>query len=415
MLDWNALHPYNAIHFVRIAADFDLTRLRSVIDTTLDSLGLTNLTLDLDRRTYQFQGGAANSDIRVLACGEDASSELATEIELQLNTPFPSRGRINPFRFFVAPATKAFTLGLIYFHPVADAEAIVRLLKQLVDCYQSDARPVDPVPFATTPGRTNRHPGIVLKQIVGLPALFRAARTFSRAHYHDSQEMRNGFTFFSLEANALGSLRATAKTWGVTLNDLFLALLMNSLLPFAATKRSPSRNKIALGCIVNIRRELGVVSRTFGLFLGSFMVAHEVRDDLSLEKLARAIGRQTGRIKAARLYLATPVQLAVVRLAWRFFSTKRTRSFYQKQCPLWGGITNMNINPLWEPTSPDGPPDYFRAVSTGPATPLVFSVTTAGDRVNIGLSYRTTVFSATEIQQVQSRFVTGVTQLEAKA
>ena len=187
---------------------------------------------------------------------------------------------------------------------------------------------------------------------------------------------------------------------------------MHALLPLAATKRSPSRDKIALGCIVNIRKELGVTSRTFGLFLGSFMVAHQIRDGLGVEELARAIGRQTGCIKAARLYLGTPLQLASVRLAWRFFSTKRTRSFYQKQCPLWGGITNMNINPLWEQTTPGEPPDYFRAVSTGPATPLVLSVTTAGQRVNLGLSYRITVFSPAEIRQVQSRFVAAVAQLE---
>ncbi len=79
MLDWNALHPYNAIHGVYIAANFDLNRLRSVIATTLGSLGLTNLALDADHRTYEFHGGTTTSDINVLATGGDAGATMATE------------------------------------------------------------------------------------------------------------------------------------------------------------------------------------------------------------------------------------------------------------------------------------------------------------------------------------------------
>ena len=165
MLDWNALHPYNAIHGVYIAANFDLNRLHSVIATTLESLGLTNLALDADHRTYEFHGGTTTSDINVLATGGDGGATMATEIERQLNTAFPSQGRINPFRFFVAPGTEAFMLGLVYFHPIAGGETIVRLLKQLMDAYLSDVPPTNLIPFVTTPGRAHRHPGINFKQI----------------------------------------------------------------------------------------------------------------------------------------------------------------------------------------------------------------------------------------------------------
>ena len=87
------------------------------------------------------------------------------------------------------------------------------------------------------------------------------------------------------------------------------------------------------------------------------------------------------------------------------FSTERRKKFYQKHYPLWGGITNMNINSLWEQPPAESPIDYFRAVSTGPATPLVLSVTTVGDAMNIGLTSRSTVFSAPEIERVKSYFL----------
>lgn len=64
----------------------------------------------------------------------------------------------------------------------------------------------------------------------------------------------------------------------------------------------------------------------------------------------------------------------------------------------------MNLNPLWP--LPDQPPGlrYFRAVSTGPATPLVLSVTTTGETVELGLSYRSTAFLGPEMERVEHGF-----------
>ena len=55
--------------------------------------------------------------------------------------------------------------------------------------------------------------------------------------------------------------------------------------------------------------------------------------------------------------------------------------------------------------------DYFRAVSTGPVTPLVFSATTIGHHMQIGLSYRTSVFSAAEVDQVKENLIREVKHL----
>jgi len=306
----------------------------------------------------------------------------------------------------------SFSLGLAYFHPIADAESIVWLLKRLVAAYRAIAADDSPATVELSAGRPDSsilfRPGSALKQIAALPAFARILRTSCRPRYRDTDDLRNGFTSFVLETAALGSLRTASKAWDVTLNDLFLALLLQSLAPLSAARRQARRRNVAAGCIVNVRRDLGIRPGTFGLFLGSFMVAHEVPEGIGLKELAGAIALQTERIKARRLYLATPVQLAFAGFVLRFFSTRGKRSFYQKHCPLWGGITNMNLNTLWEEQASGSSLDYLRAVSTGPVTPLVLSITTAGDRVNVGLSYRSTVFSAPEIGQVQSRLTGGV-------
>jgi hypothetical protein len=73
----------------------------------------------------------------------------------------------------------------------------------------------------------------------------------------------------------------------------------------------------------------------------------------------------------------------------------------------------MNLNAIWGAQRADKPVDYFRAVSTGPATPLVLSITTCGPVVNIGVSYRRTVFSEQEIERVKQGFEDHLKKMEA--
>src|SRR6185369_2067746 len=115
----------------------------------------------------------------------------------------------------------------------------------------------------------------------------------------------NGFVFFSLKPETLLSLIKAGKSRGITLNDLFLALLMRGLSPLAPERTQAARRRmISIGCIVNIRQDLALGSRrTFGLFLGSFVVSHEVPRGISLMDLAMDIRRQTLEIKRGKLYL----------------------------------------------------------------------------------------------------------------
>jgi len=193
----------------------------------------------------------------------------------------------------------------------------------------------------------------------------------------------------------------------VTFNDLLLALLTKAVSLLTPDRTQARRRRgISLGCIVNIRKDLGMTGgRSFGLFLGSFVVHHEVPAGIRLADLARDIGRQTLRIKRSRLYLGAPLELAFGRLMTSLFSEQRRRKLYQKHYPLWGGLTNMNLNALWPQMDDARPVDYFRAVSTGPVTPLVLSLTTVGRVANIGLTYRSTVFEPPDIERIRSCFM----------
>jgi hypothetical protein len=208
----------------------------------------------------------------------------------------------------------------------------------------------------------------------------------------------------------LRRLSVVARAWGVTLNDLFLAGLLLGLAPLSEKQRKESsRRHLAVGCIVNTRSHLGVDSRhTFGLFLGSFLVFHPVPPGATLRTLANDIQRQTGRIKRDRRFMAAAVDTTLARFCLHFLTPERRARFFPKHYPLWGGVTNMNLNPVW-PQPEHGPGvDYLRAVSTGPVTPLVLSLTTVRNVVNVGLTFRTAVFDSAAVATLQAGFLTAM-------
>lgn len=414
MLHWDELHPYNAVEGVLITVAMDAGRIQRCVNVVLQARGLTGLELDAARGTFHYHGGAGVAEVRVLAGGADPRMTMAAEIERELNTPFPRGARINPFRFFAVPTGGGFWLGLSCFHVVADTEAIVRLLQDVVAIYQTDqvaaAGTVDVYPRARA-SLWRHHPGVLASKLAALPGLWRALRTSCRPNYRDPADGSIGFRWQILSSSQLYSIGAAAKACNITINDLFLALLLKSLAPLATGRAGSRRPNLSVGSIVNVRREVGLGGAcAFGLILGAFVVTHAVPEGQCVLDLAREIRTQTERIKRRKLFLATPLELAVARAVLSFYSTERRRKFYQKNYPLWGGITNMNLNRLWEP-----PVDYVRGVSTGPATPLVLSVTTAGDHVNLGISWRRTVYPETAVAEFTGRLLGAVSELEAGA
>lgn len=419
MLKWNDLHSYNAVHVVRIPESFDAGRLSSIINATIEGNGLTNLCLDRKRGILRYHGGPMNCEIKVLSGDADPEAVLCAEIETQLNTGFMLGERMNPFRFFVAVNVGSFLLGLVYFHPVADAESIVRMLMPIVNTYVGRAERRSTELAELHPRCHDRlfrqNPVVLARKLAALPSVIGAMRTSSRPRCSDAQDLRNGFTRFSLRSEDLLVLKAASRTLGVTINDLFLALLMKALAPLAARREQAARRRnISIGTIVNTREDLGLGAPPFfGLCLGFFVVTHPVPDGMTVADLARDIGIQTLGIKRRQLYLGWPLELAAARFALRFFSTRGQKDFFRKSYPLWGGITNMNLNSIWNELDGGVPPDYFRAVSTGPITPLVLSITTVGSSVNIGVTYRVTSFRAAEIGAVRQRLLDGLRLLEA--
>ncbi|MCU0787946.1 MAG: hypothetical protein MUC91_07110 [Verrucomicrobia bacterium] len=408
MLQWNDLHPYHAVHVMRFPGVPEIDNLRLTIAKRLEMNGLTSLRVDRQSGHFTYDRNPLPLDLRLGTTGPDPEKSLESEMNRQLNSRFDISRAFTPIRFFVLPEKGSFLLGATYFHPIADAESVVLLLRQIAADYLACGAPIllhspDRHPLRHDNPR-GMHFKVAVRKLLALPGEIRRIRHSYRAPLHNAGDLGNHYRRLHPDAETLDRLVKTTKAWGITLHDLLLAMLMRALSPLAPARIvEPRRRNISLGTIVNVRQEYGIDShRTFGLFLGSFVITHPVPEGISLQTLATDLHLQTARIKRQKLYLASPVDLRIAGCFQALYSTSRQKTFYHKHHPLWGGITNLNMNRLWPEDATARPLDYFRAVSTGPATPLVLSATTFGKQLNFGLTYRSAVFTTREIESVQT-------------
>ena len=187
-----------------------------------------------------------------------------------------------------------------------------------------------------------------------------------RPRYPGGTDAHNAFAYFRLEPSELAALVSTAKAWGVTVNDVLLAMLLQVLEPLAG-ERAPTqrRRELAVASIVNLRRDFGLdPNTTFGQFLSSFRLSHPMPPGISLHDLARDVNAATRRVKSSKLYLQTLLAMAASGVRWRFLSRDERRVFYARNYPAWGGLTMLDVDALWAHAGGRvPPPEYLRAVS----------------------------------------------------
>ena len=421
MLRWRDLHPYSAVHVVRIDHRLDPLRLASVIGSELAAFGLTGLSLDVARTRYEYKGGAATPAITIHAGGGDPMSVLAREIERELNEPFKRDGAVDPFRFFVIDSGPRFHLGLTYDHFIAAGDSIVVLMKEIYAGYcggeagPHEARSRERYP-ATYRRLILRHPGPLLRGLRRMRQMAASCRRSVRPRYPGGRDPHNAFAYCRVDPPEFAALATTAKAWGVTLNDLLMAILLHVLEPFAGV-RAPTerRRELAVGSIVSLRRDFGSdPDTTFGQYLSSFRVSHPMPPGISLQRLAKDIHAETATIKREKLYLQSLLAIAASGVAWRFLSREQRESFYTKNYPAWGAITLINVDAVWgEAGGRMPPPEYLRAVSTGPVAPVVVAVTAAAGVLHAGISYRTAAFTPADAARIAGGIVASAKGLVA--
>ena len=418
MLRWRALHPYSAVHAVRVDRPLDAARLSALIDSELAVLGLTGLTLDAARERFEYAGGPGHAPLAVVNAGDEPLQVLRREIERELNAPFPDGGAFVPFRFFAIDAGPSFFLALTYDHFIAAGDSIVVLMQGLWSAYRGTAQPrARPLlRYPATAGRLfRRQPHAALLGLGRMRDMVASCRRSVRPRYPGGADPRNGFAYCRVEAAQFAALVRTAKKWGVTVNDLLMAILLQALEPVVGERQATERRReLAVASIVNLRQNFGYDAvTTFGQFLSSFRVAHPLPPGIALEQLARDVHAETTRIKNERLYLQTLIAIGAIGAVWRFLSPAQRQGFYAKNYPAWGAVTMINVDALWAEAGGNlPPPEYLRAVSTGPLAPLVVAAPTSDGILHAGIAYRTAAFTREVVDSIAAGILDRVSRLE---
>jgi NRPS condensation-like uncharacterized protein len=290
-------------------------------------------------------------------------------------------------------------------------------MKGIVSSYAGGGSPEDTSPFVLYPQVYRKLMPFNLKYcawwVLTFPEHISNMKISFRPKYRDPDDTGIGFSCFSVSPSQYQAIILASKAWEVTVNDLFLAVLLKSVAPLAEKRlRATRRTHISVASIVNIRKDLSADAGVFGLFLSYFNVTHSVPEGVKLGQLARDVRRQTEKIKKHKLFLRTVLEMWAALMLVSGLFKDRKKYFYAKYNPIWGGITNLNLNAKW--TAPDGDISayYLRAVSTGHATPLVFSFTTINDMITVGVSYRNTVFPEADIEKILLNFSKCLSEIE---
>jgi hypothetical protein len=256
---WDKVHPYNAAQVLRIAGRPDLLALRRAWHATLAAMGLGPARVRGIEFEYEaVNGNAARYDVPLVPPGVSLEAHL-TEA---LNAPFTDEpaGDALPLRPFVldTPDEDSFYVGVVYTHWIADSASIRMLLREwFVRVYDPPAADERPAVIPTRgywglfgPHRTRWRLG---EQFL---ALLRSASRFRRVRkikYQGSRDYNMRFTLHRVPPGVLQQLLGVAKRAGVTLNDLFLAVMADVCDRFNPIRAIPHRQDLALGVIVDLR------------------------------------------------------------------------------------------------------------------------------------------------------------------
>jgi len=420
MLRWRSSYPYNAVHVAELPGPLDERRLSQAIDTYLTEAGIGKLALDGERRRYQYVNGPVHAEVPVSKANGDTRAMVEREMERYLNGRFGDDGEpFAPLRFFAVDSGASFHLGVAYDHFIAGGDSVVALLKAIAARYDgslpADHRAPDIYPRTYARLFARNAPAFYAGQYM-LPGMLLRARRAFRPLYPHGEDKYNAFTSFELTPHVHAGVSRAAKAWGVTRNDLVLAMMLCAISPEVEQRRGAARrNHIAIASVINLRDQIAEAPhRAFGQFLSSFLVSHPVPKDITLEALARDVHAQTERVKRRKLYLQTLFLLACGGLAWRFMTPDQHKQMDAKNYPVWGGLSALNVDAIWKGVPGNTPVlHYLRAVSTGPVAPIVVAPASVGEGLHIGVTYRTSAFTREDIERINERLMTCARRLAA--
>lgn len=397
MLLWEEVHPYNAIHALRVAGPADPATLRAAIESACRQARIGTLRIHEETQTYRYgEPGAVPLD--VLPETDHAERTLAEIIFDGLNTRWADEGR-HPLRWMVFNESGAehHHVILVYRHAAADASAIELLLSAVMNRYLGCAdlkasTKLSPMPPATTTGAGLLSiPSLLWGFVRGLTLYFR----FRHMHKMPDEAQLGDETAVilrSLPEDVLAGLAETYRPRGIGVNDIFVAALAAAIADRTPHRRNRRhRHQIAIGTIASTRSASwrSQDPAFFGVCLSDQVVILK-NPDLPFDQLLSRVVAQTRRRKTSRRpeRAVSAMQGFFIRNVWPLLDIPNHRRSYRKLLPICGGVSTYSVSTSHFGPAADRITRYLRACPPGPATPLALAPTLFKGRLELTLVYR---------------------------
>jgi hypothetical protein len=392
MLRWEAQHPVNAVQIARLNRGVSMATACAAADRVFRRL-LPGTLQSLFEFAYQpFVG--------------DWRAVLEDFVTDELNRPYD--GAAPPWRLtlFESPRDGQF-LALGYRHVIADARSIVLVLHEIVrqmlapstrlkgfeaESRRECLRDLYPGEF-----HWRRLPALTWNQLAELWASRRAFR----APCTNPGELRMEFGVHDTDLSLAG-LKATALRYDATVNDLvFAAILewMGRRYPVSDRGRRPDLSVAVLADLSG--RADSPLPRAFGQYLSQFAIRLPVTADTPFGEIVRAAARcsraakRTGRLIDAARGFDTLARL------WDLLPFLRRPAVLPALIPLLAGVSNVHVSAIVDdPLLRTAVRSYFRGTCVTNVLPMMLSLTTVGDHCTLTTTYRPTIFTRKEMQDL---------------
>ncbi|MGH7343296.1 MAG: hypothetical protein ACREK4_00160 [Candidatus Rokuibacteriota bacterium] len=405
---WDAVHPYNAAHVMRISGRPDPDALESHWRSTLAELGLGAVSTRRGQFRWTPVDGADGEPkmVRRLAAGTSLDRFLSAELGARFD-----HDRELPFRAFVLEEADRYWAGVIYHHWVADSVSIRVLVREwFLRMFDPSQARRGPLEIATAgywrsfgPGR--RHWSL-LGSVREMGRWLGQLRTTRRLSASDVRDLRTHVTVHPAPEGLIGAVASQARHRRVTVNDVFLCVLAEVCDEFVRAHGTPRGRDLALGTIVDLRARAAAAGEEFGLFLGFTSVICRSEEIADFDCLLRAVHRQSAHHKRSATAEASMLRMLGALAMGRLLSRRQLLEFYRRRVALAGGISNVSLNGAWPARYHPRPLlEYVRISPCGPMLPVIVTPTTLGDRLNFGLTCRESVISSAQAAEMATMFV----------
>lgn len=413
MRRWSQLHPYNAGQVMEVTGAADRGRWKHAIESVIREVGLGK---------PRFTGG--DFAVQYLPVAEvpleSSSGGLQAFFNEELNRAFAA-GDL-PIRFCMLPGPgkggeESHYLAAVYDHWIADSRAMRELMHRIYDRYRAGEGPgtLPPMTLEAAPFEKlfRKHLSILPRAQAmreSLKNIWRHRNGF-RLNLRNPLDIATGFVMRELPEGVIARLRAFAKQQKASVNDLFIAVIGQSMGAYTAPDRLKrtkkpmhfARQKLGIGTIVDIRDSAAQsLDTVFNLYLSSFTVLLENPENRAPDELTRAVAGETSRFKKSLAAVRGFFALTTARFWYDVYDSPRFRaSLLHKTVPVVAGISNVNMTNSWADPQAAGRQDsaedprvldYIRISPVGPLIPVVFTLTTIGGRLTLCVTYRKTTF-----------------------